>query len=51
LQWAFDTFAIPVLMHSDEKEILDSASFTAKNYGFFFPAFKGETNISKKAIN
>jgi glyoxylase-like metal-dependent hydrolase (beta-lactamase superfamily II) len=48
LQWAFDTFAIPVLMHSDEKEILDSASFTAKNYGFFFPAFKGEIQYIKE---
>ncbi|SHK29335.1 MBL fold metallo-hydrolase [Epilithonimonas mollis] len=42
LQWAHDTFNVPVLMHSDEMEILDRASFTAKNYGFFFPSFSGE---------
>jgi len=42
LQWAYDTFDVPVLIHSDEMEILERASFTAKNYGFFFPAFKGE---------
>ena len=42
LQWAYDMFSVPVLIHPDEMEILDRASFTAKNYGFFFPAFKGE---------
>ena len=42
LQWAYDTFNVPVLIHSNEMEILERASFTAKNYGFFFPAFKGE---------
>ncbi len=42
LQWAYDTFDVPVLIHSDEMEILERASFTTKNYGFFFPAFKGE---------
>lgn len=48
LQWAYDTFEVPVLIHFDEMEILDRASFTAKNYGFFFPAFKGELQHIKE---
>ena len=48
LQWAYDTFEVPVFIHSDEMEILDRASFTAKNYGFFFPAFKGELQHIKE---
>lgn len=42
LQWAYDTYKVPILIHSDEIEILERAPLTAKNYGFFFPAFKGE---------
>ena len=48
LQWAFDTFKVPVLMHSNETEILEQAPFTAKKYGFFFPAFTGETKLIKE---
>lgn len=48
LQWAYDTFDVPVLIHFDEMEILDRASFTAKNYGFFFPAFKGKLQHIKE---
>ena len=48
LQWAYDMFSVPVLIHPDEMEILDRASFTAKNYGFFFPAFKGELQHIKE---
>jgi len=48
LQWAFDTFKVPVLMHSKETEILEQAPFTAKKYGFFFPAFSGETKLIKE---
>ena len=33
LQWAYDTFEVPVLIHFDEMEILERASFTAKNVG------------------
>ena len=47
LQWAFDEFKVPVLVHVDELEILEKAPFTAKNYGFFFPAFKGEISHIK----
>ncbi|WP_312420522.1 MBL fold metallo-hydrolase [Epilithonimonas sp.] len=48
LQWAYDTFEVPVLIHYDEMEILERASFTAKNYGFFFPVFKGELHHIKE---
>lgn len=48
LQWAYDQFNVPVLIHSDEVEILEKASFTAKNYGFFFPAFKGDIQYIKE---
>ena len=48
LQWAYDAFSVPVLIHPDEIQILDRASFTAKNYGFFFPAFKGELQYIKE---
>lgn len=48
LQWAFDEFKVPVLVHLNEIEILEKAPFTAKNYGFFFPAFKGEIQNIKE---
>lgn len=48
LQWAYDTFNVSVLLHSYEMEILEKAPFTAKNYGFFFPAFKGEIQHIKE---
>ena len=49
LQWAYDEFQVPVLVHLNEIEILEKAPFTAKNYGFFFPAFKGEIQNIKEA--
>ncbi len=48
LQWAYDEFKVPVLVHINEIEILEQAPFTAKNYGFFFPAFKGEIENIKE---
>lgn len=42
LQWAYDTFKVPVLMHEIEKEILDRNPMTARNYGFFLKPFEGE---------
>ena len=42
LQWSYDTYKVPVLIHSQEIEILELGPFTAKNYGFFFPPFKGD---------
>lgn len=51
LQWAYDTFQVPVLVHLNEIEILEKAPFTAKNYGFFFPAFKGEIQNIEEGDN
>ena len=48
LQWAYDEFKVQVLLHPNEIEILEMASLTAKNYGFFFPAFKGDTQLIKE---
>ncbi|RQP10610.1 MAG: MBL fold metallo-hydrolase, partial [Chryseobacterium sp.] len=42
LQWAHDTYKVPVLMHLHEKELLDMNPITARNYGFFFKPFEGE---------
>ena len=48
LQWAYDEFKVPVLLHFNEIEILEQAPFTVKKYGFFFPAFTGETQLIKE---
>lgn len=48
LQWAYDEYQVPVLVHFNEIEILEKAPFTAKNYGFFFPAFNGEIKNIKE---
>ena len=48
LQWAYNEFKVPVLLHPNEIEILEMAPLTAKNYGFFFPAFKGDTQLIKE---
>ncbi len=42
LQWAHDTYKVPVLLHEVEQEILDRNPFTAKQYGFFMKPFEGE---------
>lgn len=42
LQWAFDTYKVPVKMHKEEKEILDRNPLSARNYGFDFVPFVGE---------
>lgn len=42
LQWAFDTYNVPVKMHQEEKEILDRNPMSARNYGFDFQPFFGE---------
>ncbi|MCG2792819.1 MAG: MBL fold metallo-hydrolase [Weeksellaceae bacterium] len=48
LQWAYNKFKVSVLVHLNEIEILEKAPFMAKNYGFFFPAFKGEIQNIKE---
>lgn len=42
LQWAFDQYKVPVLMHEDDQEILDRNPISARSYGFFFKLFEGE---------
>lgn len=48
LQWAFDRFQVPVLMHELEHEILERNPLTARQYGFQFSAFKGEVSFLKE---
>lgn len=45
LQWAYDTFHVPVIIHPIEKEILDLNPDNAKKYGFHFTSFIGEINF------
>ena len=42
LQWAHDTYKVPVLLHEVEQEILDRNPFTAKQYGLFMKPIEGE---------
>lgn len=48
LQWAFDTFKVPVLMHEEDQEILDRNPMSARNYGFFFKPFEGDIQFVKE---
>lgn len=51
LQWAYDKFKVPVIMHKIEKEILDRNPMSARQFGFFFKPFEGEINfISENEI-
>ncbi len=45
LQWAYDTYKVPVYLHENEQEMLERNPFTAKQYGFFMKPFEGETNF------
>lgn len=42
LQWAFDTYNVPVKMHLEEKQMLDRNPMSAKQFGFNFTPFLGE---------
>jgi glyoxylase-like metal-dependent hydrolase (beta-lactamase superfamily II) len=48
LQWAFDTFNVPVLMHDLDQEILDRNPMDANRFGFFFKPFVGEIQYLKE---
>lgn len=41
LQWACDTFALPVELHPYEQEILERNPLDARLFGFDFPHFEG----------
>ena len=42
LQWACDTFALPVHLHANEKEILERNPLDGRLFGFDFPEFSGD---------
>lgn len=48
LQWAFNIFKVPVLMHELDKEILDRNPMSARQFGFFFKPFEGEIEYLKE---
>lgn len=43
LQWAFDTFKVPVTLHQDDQEVLDMLSASGARFGFQVPPVKVET--------
>lgn len=43
LQWAYDTFGVPVTMHKDDQEVLDMLQASGLRFGFQIPAVKVET--------
>ena len=48
LQWTFDTYQVPVIMHEIEKEILDRNPLDANRFGFFFKPFAGDIQFIKE---
>ncbi len=48
LQWAHDTYKVPVILHEIEKEILDRNPMDANRFGFFFKSFSGELKFLKE---
>lgn len=42
LQWAFDKYKVPVLMHELDIEVLERNPMSARQFGFFFKPFEGE---------
>jgi glyoxylase-like metal-dependent hydrolase (beta-lactamase superfamily II) len=40
LQWAFDTFKVPVTLHQDDQEVLDMLSASGARFGFQVPRLK-----------
>lgn len=47
LQWAFDTYKVPVTMHKDDQEVLDMLQASGIRFGFQVPAVK----VDSKYIN
>lgn len=43
LQWAFDTFKVPVTMHQEDQEVLDMLQASGARFGFQIPAVKVNT--------
>lgn len=43
LQWAFDTYKVPVILHKDDQEVLDMLSASGSRFGFQVPPVAVET--------
>lgn len=43
LQWAFDTYKVPVTMHQEDQEVLDMLQASGARFGFQVPAVKVDT--------
>lgn len=43
LQWAFDTFKVPVTMHQEDQEVLEMLQASGARFGFQIPAVKVDT--------
>lgn len=51
LQWAFDTFKVPVLMHQDDQEVLDMLQASGMRFGFSVNPVKADiTYISESEV-
>lgn len=48
LQWAFDTFKTPVLMHREEQQILDMFQMSGMRFGFQLPSINVEVKYIKE---
>lgn len=48
LQWAFDRYKVPVLMHELDFEVLERNPMSSRQFGFFFKPFEGETKFIKQ---
>ena len=42
LQWAYNTYKVPVKMHEEEQDVLNRNPMSARNYGFDFKPFSGK---------
>ena len=45
LQWAHNTYKVPVYLHPDEEEILKMGNLSAQRFGFEFNDFNGEVKF------
>ncbi|AZA62462.1 MBL fold metallo-hydrolase [Chryseobacterium indoltheticum] len=48
LQWAYDTFKVPVTMHQDDKEVLDMFQISGMRFGFTLDHIKVDLNYIKE---
>ncbi|MEG0928606.1 MBL fold metallo-hydrolase [Chryseobacterium sp.] len=48
LQWAFDTFKVPVYMHQEDQEVLDMLQASGMRFGFSVDPVKVDVNYVKE---